>query len=68
MCLAIPGKVLSVKGKQARVDFNGIQKDVFLGAVKPKVDDYVLVGSGIVVQIIDKKDAINIVKEWEKPK
>jgi hydrogenase expression/formation protein HypC len=66
MCLAIPGKVLSIKGKQAKVDFGNIQKDVFLGAIKPKVGDYVLVGSGIAVQIISKKDAMNIAKEWEK--
>jgi hydrogenase expression/formation protein HypC len=68
MCLAIPAKVLSVKGKRAKVDFGNRQKEIFLGTVKPKVGDYILVGSGIAVQKINKKDAMSILKEWKKLK
>ena len=68
MCLAIPGRVLSIKGNKAKVDFGNIQKEIFLGAIKPKVGDYVLVGSDIAVQIISKKDAMSIAKEWGKIK
>ncbi len=68
MCLAVPGKVLSVKGNQATVDFDNIQKDVYLGIIKPKVGEYILVGSGIAIQKISKKDAMNILEEWKKLK
>ena len=68
MCLAIPGKVTSINGDMAKVDFGNIKKDVFLGIVKAKVGDYVLVGSGMAVQKINKKDAMKIIKEWNKLK
>jgi len=68
MCLAIPGKVTSINGDMAKVDFGNIKKDVFLGIVKAKVGDYVLVGSGVAVQKINKKDAMKIIKEWNKLK
>jgi len=68
MCLAIPGKVTSINGDMAKVDFGNIKKDVFLVIVKAKVGDYVLVGSGVAVQKINKKDAMKIIKEWNKLK
>jgi len=68
MCLAVPGKVLSIKEDKAKVDFGNIQKDVYLGIIKPKVGDYILVGSGIAIQKISKKDAMNILEEWKKLK
>lgn len=68
MCLAVPAKVLRVNGNRAKVDFGNSQKEIFLGLVKPKIGDYILVGSGIAVQKISKKDAMNILKEWKKIK
>lgn len=68
MCLAVPGKILSVKGSKAKVDFNGIQKNVYLGAIKPKIGDYILVGAGIAIQKISMKEARNILEEWKKLK
>jgi len=68
MCLAIPGKIISIKDNTAKIDFGNIKKDVFLGIVKAKSGNYVLVDSGIVVQKISKKDAIKINKEWNKLK
>jgi len=68
MCLAVPGKVLSVEGNKAKVDFGKVKKDVYLGMIKPKIGDYVLVGAGIAIQKISKKDAMNILEEWKKLK
>jgi len=62
MCLAIPAKVLTIKGKHAKVDFSNMQKKINLGVIKPKVGDYVLVSSGFAVEIISEKDALNILK------
>jgi len=62
MCLAIPAKVLNIKGKYAKVDFGNMQKKINLGIIKPKVGDYVLVSSGIAVEIISEKNAQDILK------
>jgi hydrogenase expression/formation protein HypC len=68
MCLAVPGKIISIKDNVAEVNFGNTKKNVFLGNVKAKNGDYVLVGSGIVVQKISKKDAMEINKVWKKIK
>jgi len=65
MCLAIPAKVLTIKDKQAKVDFGNMQKEINLGVTKARVGDYVLVSSGFAVEIISEKDALKILKEWK---
>jgi hydrogenase expression/formation protein HypC len=63
MCLAVPGKVLSVEGddpafRAARVDFCGIRKTVSL-AFTPEVQvgDFVLVHVGFALTRIDEEEA-----------
>ncbi|MCS7027057.1 MAG: HypC/HybG/HupF family hydrogenase formation chaperone [Bryobacteraceae bacterium] len=63
MCLAIPGKVLSVEGEQpalrrGRVDFGGIRKEIRF-AFTPEVQpgNYVLVHAGFALRIIDEAEA-----------
>jgi hydrogenase expression/formation protein HypC len=52
MCLAIPGKVLTIAGddplmRTARVDFGGIVKEISLAfAPEAVIGDYVLVHAG----------------------
>jgi len=64
MCLAIPGKVLSIEHqydgriKMARVQFGGIVKEVSLEMVpQAKVGDYVLVHVGVAISIVNKEEA-----------
>ena len=53
MCLAVPGKVLSVTGHRAEVDFSGVSRQVDLSLLpEVKADDYVLVHAGCAIQII----------------
>jgi hydrogenase expression/formation protein HypC len=63
MCLAVPGRVLSVEGddpmlRMAKVDFCGVRRDVSL-AFTPEVDtgDYVLVHVGFALSRIDEEEA-----------
>jgi len=63
MCLAVPGKVLSVSGddpimRSARVDFGGIVKEINL-AYTPEaaVGSYVLVHVGFAITVIDETEA-----------
>ena len=66
MCLAIPGKVLSIKGddplvRSGRIDFDGVEKDVNLAYLpEAKIGDYVLVHVGFGISIVDQGEAERI--------
>lgn len=63
MCLAVPGKILSIEGddpllRMGRVDFSGAIKQVNLAYVpEAKVGDYVLVHVGFAINTIDEDEA-----------
>lgn len=56
MCVALPGKVIEIKGRDAVVDFNGNQVTARAGLVDVNVDDYVLVHAGCIIQKVSKQD------------
>jgi hydrogenase expression/formation protein HypC len=64
MCLAVPGRVLSIdqadpEMKMARVDFSGVIKDVCVQWLpEVKTGDYVLAHVGMALNIVDEKDAM----------
>jgi hydrogenase expression/formation protein HypC len=63
MCLAIPGKILSIEGvdlaRNARVSFGGIVKEVGLAYVpEAKVGDYVVVHVGLAISLLDEEEAL----------
>jgi hydrogenase expression/formation protein HypC len=63
MCLAVPGKVLSIQGddplqRTGKVNFGGIVKDVSLACVpEAAVGDYVVVHVGMALSIVSEEDA-----------
>ncbi len=64
MCLAVPGKVLSLSQESdalwrtGRVSFGGVVKEVSLAYVpEVKVDDYVIVHVGFALSIVDPDEA-----------
>ena len=64
MCLAIPGKILSITNQLdetfrfGKVSFGGITKEVNLCMVpEAKPDDYVLVHVGVAISIVDEEEA-----------
>lgn len=71
MCLAVPGKILSIEGadpvfRTGKVSFGGIVKQINLAYVpEAKVDDYVLVHVGFAISTIDEEEA-NQVFEYLK--
>ncbi|HBI33546.1 MAG TPA: HypC/HybG/HupF family hydrogenase formation chaperone [Candidatus Moranbacteria bacterium] len=67
MCLAFPGKIISINGQQATADFDGVQKDINIGLVPDiKKGEYVIVHAGFAVQQLTKQDAWEVLKEYEK--
>ena len=63
MCLAVPGKVISIEGensleKTGKIDFSGIQKEVNLAYVpEAKIGDYVIVHAGFAISQVDEEEA-----------
>jgi hydrogenase expression/formation protein HypC len=64
MCLAIPGKILSIEPgheplqRTGRVSFGGIVKQVNLAYVpEAQVNDYVIVHVGFALSTVDEREA-----------
>ena len=70
MCLAIPGKVLSVEegpGRLAKVQFGGILRTASLDLVpEAGVGDYVLVHVGFAISKIDEEEARKTMEALEQ--
>jgi hydrogenase expression/formation protein HypC len=65
MCLAVPGKVLSIQGEDiarvGRVNFGGILKEVNLAYVpQAGVGDYVVVHVGFAISVMDEGEATQV--------
>jgi len=58
MCLGVPGRVVSIDGAIARVDFFGVERDVRLDIVDAPVapGDYVLNHVGFAIRRIPEAD------------
>ena len=68
MCLAIPGKIISIDEsdselKMAKISFAGVTKDISLLWIDdPKVGEYVLAHVGFALNKIDEEDAEETIK------
>lgn len=66
MCLAFPGKIISIENQQAIVDFKGIQKKINISLVEVEVGDFVTVHAGFAIQALSAEDAREVINEFEK--
>ncbi|MEW5795317.1 MAG: HypC/HybG/HupF family hydrogenase formation chaperone [Candidatus Zixiibacteriota bacterium] len=63
MCLAVPGKIVSVDNadsivRSGRVDFGGVIREVSLACVpQAGIGDYVLVHAGFALSVVDPEQA-----------
>lgn len=66
MCLAVPGRILSVSGddplmRVGRVDFGGIIKEINLAYVpEAELGDHVLVHVGFAITVINEAEAAHV--------
>jgi hydrogenase expression/formation protein HypC len=64
MCLAIPGKIMSISGddpviRMAKVSFGGVVKDICLAYVpEAGIGDYVIVHVGFALNKLDEAEAL----------
>ncbi len=67
MCLAIPGRITSIDGSMAYVDFGeGTKREVNISLVDVKVGQYVIVHAGFAIEILDEEAAKETLKLWEE--
>ena len=72
MCLAVPGKILSVTGddpimRLGRVDFGGVVKEINLAYVpEAEIGDHVLVHVGFAITVIDEAEAARVFEYLEE--
>lgn len=71
MCLAIPGKILSVDDsvpefRIAKVDFSGIVKNICIQWVDAGVDDYILAHAGMAISVVDPEQAQETLEDLKK--
>lgn len=68
MCLAIPGKIISIENtdelmRTGRASFGGVIKEVNLAYVpEAQMGDYVLVHAGFAISTIDEQEAAQVFK------
>ena len=70
MCLAAPGKILSLdcsipELRMAIVDFGGISKKICIQWVEAGVDDYILAHAGMAITQVDPAEAEQTLNEFE---
>ncbi len=69
MCLAIPAKVISLKGDTARVEVDGVVREAALALVRGvRVGDYLILHAGFAIQKLDEEEAKETLKIWRELK
>jgi len=66
MCLAIPARVLEVQGPTATVESQGERMKVDASLVTPTVGDFVLLLSGVIIEVMEKEDALAALQVLEE--
>jgi hydrogenase expression/formation protein HypC len=72
MCLAVPGKIVSIEDadpvfRSGKVNFGGIVKEINLAYVpEAKIGDYVLVHVGFAISTIDEEEAREVFEYLRK--
>jgi hydrogenase expression/formation protein HypC len=71
MCLAVPGRVLSLEERDdtlmAEVDFGGVRKEVCMEYIPDvAVGEYVVVHVGFAIQRLDEQSAVDTLANFEK--
>ncbi|RLF10877.1 MAG: HypC/HybG/HupF family hydrogenase formation chaperone [Thermoprotei archaeon] len=66
MCLAVPGRVVEVRGDRALVDFGGVKREVVLTLLSENVEvgSYVLVHTGYAIQVLSQEEAEETLRLW----
>ncbi len=65
MCLAIPGKIIEIEKDKAIVDYGKEKREGRIMSNEFKVDDYVIVQAGIVIQKVPENEALEGIRLFQ---
>ena len=66
MCLALPGRIVSLKDDTADVNFGGVVKKVNVTMVDAGINDWVVVHAGFAIEIMDEEEAMRTIELWNE--
>ncbi len=67
MCLAIPGKVIEIRGSRALLEFGGTRREVSIELMPDiGVGEYGIVHAGFVLERLNEEDAGEMLAALEK--
>jgi len=70
MCLAVPGKILSIDAsvpelKMAKVDFGGIVKPICIQWLDVGLGDYILAHAGMAISTVNQDEAEDTLADFD---
>jgi hydrogenase expression/formation protein HypC len=67
LCLAVPTKIIEIKGTSAVIEFGGVHREIGLQLVPDaKLGDFVLVHAGFAIQKLDEQEALETLRLLEE--
>ena len=64
MCLAIPGKIVSINDDIAEIGFGGVMKKANVSMVDANVGDWAVIHAGFAIEVMDEDDAQETIRLW----
>ncbi len=63
MCLGIPGRVVEIEERMAKVDVGGLMREISLELCpEVSIGDYVLIHTGFAIHKVDEAEALETLK------
>ncbi|MDZ7664541.1 MAG: HypC/HybG/HupF family hydrogenase formation chaperone [Desulfotignum sp.] len=67
MCLAIPSKIIEIRGDLARVSVDGVIRETSLALLDdPKIGEYVIVHAGFAISKLDESAALQTLEDMRQ--
>jgi hydrogenase expression/formation protein HypC len=67
MCLAVPLKLIEIKGKEAVGESLGMRRAVRVDFIEnPQIGDYVIVHAGFAIERLPEEQALEDIGAWEE--
>ena len=67
MCLAVPLKLIEIKGKEAVGESLGMRRSVRVDFIEnPQIGDYVIVHAGFAIERLPEEQALEDIEAWEE--
>jgi hydrogenase expression/formation protein HypC len=66
MCLALPGKIVEIRGENAIVEYGSEKREARLMNEDIKIGEYVIVQNQLILQSMPEKEALEAIELWKE--